>query len=32
MEVKGFFKDIGIPEDYRSLCNDKDIFARLAGA
>ena len=32
MDVKGFFKDIGIPEDYRSLCNDKDIFARLAGA
>ena len=32
MKVKGFFKDIGIPEDYRSLCKDKDLFVGLAGA
>lgn len=32
MKVKGFFKDIGIPEDYTSLCNDKDILTRITGS
>lgn len=30
--VDGFFKDIGVPEDYRALCDDPEPLLRTTGA